>query len=113
MSSNNIESGLIEDRLFKPSTKFCDRARIKKADFEALHHQAETDYTGFWAEQARAMLDWQTPFTETLDDSQAPQFKWFTDGSLNVSYNCLDRHLASKADKTAIIFEGEQGDTRH
>lgn len=113
MSSNNIESGLIEDRLFEPSTEFCSKARIKKADFDALHHQASTDYTGFWAEQSRAMLDWHTPFTETLDDSRAPHFKWFTDGTLNVSHNCLDRHLASKADKTAIIFEGEQGDTRH
>ena len=113
MSSNNIESGLIEDRLFEPSTEFINKARIKKADFDALHHQASTDYTGFWAEQSRAMLDWHTPFTETLDDSRAPHFKWFTDGTLNVSHNCLDRHLASKADKTAIIFEGEQGDTRH
>ena len=113
MSSNNIESGLIEDRLFEPSTEFSSKARIKKADFDALHHQASTDYTGFWAEQSRAMLDWHTPFTETLDDSRAPHFKWFTDGTLNVSHNCLDRHLATKADKTAIIFEGEQGDTRH
>ena len=113
MSSNNIESGLIEDRLFEPSTEFSSKARIKKADFDALHHQASTDYTGFWAEQSRAMLDWHTPFTETLDDSRAPHFKWFTDGTLNVSHNCLDRHLATRADKTAIIFEGEQGDTRH
>jgi acetyl-CoA synthetase len=59
------------------------------------------------------MLDWHTPFTQTLDDSNAPFFKWFADGKLNVSYNCIDRNLVNNANKTAIIFEGEKGDTRH
>ncbi|MDH5483836.1 MAG: acetate--CoA ligase [Gammaproteobacteria bacterium] len=113
MSSNNIDSALIENRQFPPASEFTDRARIKQADFDRLHQQASDDYVGFWAEQARSMLDWQTPFNDVLDDSKAPHFKWFADGTLNVSYNCLDRHLASKADKTAIIFEGEKGDTRH
>ncbi len=112
MTASNIDSVLIEDRQFKPSAEFAKNARIKQAEFDALHKQAEEDYTGFWAEQARSMLDWQTPFNEVLDDSKAPHFKWFTDGTLNVSHNCLDRHLADKADKTAIIFEGEKGDTR-
>jgi len=79
----------------------------------SLQQQAEDDYEGFWADQARQHLDWHTPFTKTLDDSQAPLFKWFTDGAMNVSYNCIDRHLEKNAAKTAIIFEGEAGDTRH
>ena len=110
--SSNIDSVLIEDRLFPPTEEFAAKARIKQADFDALHKRADEDYTGFWADQARDMLDWHKPFSEVLDDSRAPHFKWFADGQLNVSYNCLDRHLADRADKTAIIFEGEQGDVR-
>lgn len=113
MSDNKIDSVLIENRKFTPSAEFSAQANIKQADFDALHQAAQADYTGFWADQARQMLDWHTPFTQTLDDSQAPHFKWFADGHLNVSYNCIDRHLADKANKTAIIFEGEKGDTRH
>ena len=113
MSDNNIESVLIEERQFPPTAEFADNAIIKQADFDALYKAAADDYEGFWAQQARDMLDWHTPFTETLDDSNAPHFKWFADGKLNVTHNCIDRHLADKADKTAIIFEGEKGDTRH
>jgi acetyl-CoA synthetase len=108
-----ISSALIENRLFKPSAEFAAKARIKPDDLKALYKQAEDDYEGFWATQARQLIDWHTPFSKTLDDSQAPHFKWFTDGIMNVSYNCIDRHLATKASKTAIIFEGEPGDTRH
>ena len=113
MSENNIESTLIENRQFPPSAEFVANATIKQAEFDALHKAAADDYEGFWANQAREMLDWHTPFTQTLDDSNAPFFKWFADGALNVTYNCIDRHLADKANKTAIIFEGEKGDTRH
>jgi len=113
VSDEDIKSGLIENRLFKPSAEFTAKARLKPDDLKALHQHAEDDYEGFWADQARQHIDWHTPFTKTLDDSRAPHFKWFTDGTLNVSYNCIDRHLAKSADKTAIIFEGEAGDTRH
>jgi len=113
MSDNNIESVLIENRKFPPSAEFAAHATIKQAEFDALHKAAKDDYEGFWAGLANEMLDWHTPFTQTLDDSNAPFFKWFADGTLNVTYNCIDRHLADKADKTAIIFEGEKGDTRH
>ncbi len=113
MSDNNIESVLIEERQFPPSKEFTANAVIKQAEFDALYKAAEDDYEGFWADQARSMLSWQTPFSETLDSSNAPHFKWFADGKLNVTYNCIDRHLTDKADKTAIIFEGEKGDTRH
>ncbi|MCW9047103.1 MAG: acetate--CoA ligase [Gammaproteobacteria bacterium] len=112
MSDNNIDSVLIEERQFPPSSEFADNAVINKARFDALYKAAEDDYEGFWADQARDMLDWHTPFTEVLDDSNAPHFKWFADGKLNVTVNCIDRHLSDKADKTAIIFEGENGDTR-
>ncbi|HEX5636208.1 MAG TPA: acetate--CoA ligase [Gammaproteobacteria bacterium] len=112
MSAHNIDSVLIENRKFKPNPDFVARARIRKEEFDALHKMAAEDYTGFWAKQARELLSWHRPFKQVLDDSRAPHFTWFADGSLNVSYNCLDRHLASKANKTAIIFEGEKGDVR-
>lgn len=113
MSNNDINSVLIENRLFPPSEEFVANARIKPADFAALHKQAEDDYEGFWADQARQNIEWHKPFTTVLDDSNAPHYQWFTDGELNLSYNCIDKHLATQADKTAIIFEGEKGDTRH
>ncbi len=113
MSGIEINSVLTENRLFKPSAEFTAKARIKPDDLKALQQQAEDDYEGFWADQARQHIDWHTPFSITLDDSKAPHYQWFTDGTMNVSYNCIDRHLASHADKTAIIFEGEAGDTRH
>ncbi len=112
MPGIEINSILTENRLFKPRAEFTAKARIKAKDLAILHQQAEDDYEGFWADQARQHLDWHTPFSKTLDDSQAPHYKWFSDGALNVSYNCIDRHLATKADKTAILFEGEAGDTR-
>jgi acetyl-CoA synthetase len=112
--AENIQSTLIENRLFEPSDDFAANARIKsREELDALRQKAEDDHEGFWAELARSEIDWHKPFNTVLDESKAPHYGWFTDGELNVSYNCLDRHLATKADKTAIIFEGEQGDTRH
>lgn len=113
MSSDNIESILIENRQFSPNDDFINKARINADQLAALHQQANDDYTGFWAQQAKEALDWHKPFTKTLDESNAPHYSWFDDGELNVSYNCIDRHLANHADKNAIIFEGEQGDTSH
>ena len=72
--------------------------------------EAERDFEGFWARLARETLLWTKPFTKVLDESKAPFFKWFDDGELNASYNCLDRHLEDAAgDKTAIIFEADDG----
>jgi len=113
MSESNIDSVLIEERQFPPAEEFVANANIKPSDADALYRAAAEDYTGFWAQLAQDKLDWHIPFSQTLDDSKAPHFKWFADGSLNVSYNCIDRHLAHQGDKTAIIFEGEKGDTRH
>ncbi|MBT1668391.1 acetate--CoA ligase [Curtobacterium flaccumfaciens pv. flaccumfaciens] len=80
---------------------------------EDLHHAAAADREAFWAEQSRSLLDWRTPFTQTLDWSGAPFAKWFADGTLNVAENCLDRHVrAGNGDRVAIHFEGAPGDTR-
>jgi acetyl-CoA synthetase len=112
MAGKNIESVLLEERLFPPPRPFTAKARLKPADVEALY-EAAADPVEFWADLARKELAWQEPFTVDLDDSDAPNYRWFTDGRLNVSFNCLDVHIAERGDKTAIIFEGEAGDTRH
>ncbi|MDA3920384.1 MAG: acetate--CoA ligase [Salinisphaera sp.] len=111
--SNNIESVLKEDRVFEPPTAFVEQATLKPADVDALYKAAADDHQGFWADQAREHITWHTPFEQVLDDSDAPFFKWFADGQLNVSYNCLDRHLESRGDKIAIIFEGDDGGVEH
>jgi acetyl-CoA synthetase len=112
MASKNIVSVLQEERTFAPAAGFAARARIKPADLERMRREAAEDPSAFWARLAREEISWHTPFTVTLDDSEAPNYRWFTDGRLNVSFNCLDVHLAERAEKTAIIFEGEPGDTR-
>jgi acetyl-CoA synthetase len=113
MSVENIDSILNEERLFEPSTTFKANARINSPEtLAAMRRQADDDYSGFWAEQARNEISWYTPFTTVLDESRAPHFQWFSDGLMNVSYNCLDRHLEKKGEHTAIIFEGENGDIR-
>ncbi len=108
----NIESVLQEERTFHPPAEFTARARLKAADLESLRRHAETDYTGFWAQLARQEIVWHEPFTVTLDEDDAPNFRWFSDGRLNVSFNCLDVHLAERGHKPAIVFEGEPGDVR-
>ena len=78
--------------------------------YRALCAEAEQNFTGFWARLAREHLEWSKPFTQVLDESKAPFYKWFHDGELNASYNCLDRNLANgNADKVAIIFEADDG----
>ncbi|MDC7698193.1 acetate--CoA ligase [Vogesella indigofera] len=109
-----IESVLKETRSFPPSDAF--RAKATLSGMEAYNAQAalaEADYAGFWGNLARELLTWSKPFTTVLDDSNAPFFKWFADGELNVSYNCIDRHLATKANKTAIIFEADDGNVEN
>ena len=112
MSLKNIESSLLEKRLFPPSADSVAAATLKSVDLAALHLAADTDPRQFWGDLARSELTWQRPFSITLDDSQAPNYRWFTDGTLNVSWNCLDVHLRERSDRTAIIFEGEPGDSR-
>jgi acetyl-CoA synthetase len=109
MSKGNIDSLLSEERRFKPSAAFVANA-IATPD---LYDRAAADRDGFWGEQARELLHWHTPFTQVLDWSNAPFARWFGDGELNVSYNCLDRHVqAGNGDRVALLWEGEPGDER-
>ncbi|MFN3885569.1 MAG: acetate--CoA ligase [Aquabacterium sp.] len=97
--------------LYPVPDAFASKARVgSRAAYDQLVAAAEADYAGYWAQHARELLVWQKPFTKTLDESQAPFFKWFEDGELNASYNCLDRHVeAGLGDKVAIIFESDDG----
>ncbi|HEX8781754.1 MAG TPA: acetyl-coenzyme A synthetase N-terminal domain-containing protein, partial [Steroidobacteraceae bacterium] len=108
----SIQSVLLEERSFAPPRAFTASARIKPADAAALRKRAAEDYVGFWADLASQELTWHVPFKVTLDDSDAPNYRWFTDGELNASFNCLDVHLNERGHKTAVIFEGEPGDVR-
>jgi acetyl-CoA synthetase len=110
--SNAIESTLVENRVFEPSEAMRKSARISGMDaYNALCAEAESDFEGFWAKRARETLTWHKPFTKTLDSSNAPFYKWFDDGELNASYNCLDRHMGTPVEnKTAIIFEADGGE---
>jgi acetyl-CoA synthetase len=106
--SSNIETVLQEKRVFPPAPAFVKQANISGMDaYRKLVAEAERDFEGFWARLARENLLWSKPFTRVLDESKAPFFRWFYDGELNASYNCLDRHLDSQPDKTAIIFEAD------
>jgi len=109
--SQAIESILTETRVFPPPAAFAQAAAVSGlAAYRALYREAERDPDQFWARHARENLHWDQPFTQVLDDSNAPFYRWFGDGELNVSYNCLDVHLANgNADKTAIIFEADDG----
>ena len=108
---SEIESLMHEDRVFNPPADFVKNAAISGMDaYNALCAEAEKDYEGFWGRLARENVEWHKPFTKVLDESNAPFYKWFDDGQLNVSYNCLDRNLTNgNADKTAIIFEADDG----
>ncbi len=112
MSTPNLKSVLDEQRVFEPAADFQSAARIRPADRERLLAEASRDHVGFWSRLAREFLHWSRPFSIGLDDSTAPNYRWFTDGELNASWNCLDVHLGSRADKTAIIFESEPGEVR-
>jgi acetyl-CoA synthetase len=109
--AGQIETVMQETRVFQPPEAFMQKATIAGMDqYNALCAEAERDYAGFWARLAREQVLWHKPFTRSLDDSKAPFFKWFEDGELNVSYNCLDRHLGTPAEhKTAILFEADDG----
>jgi len=111
-TDKNIESALVEQRIFPPAPEFTARARIKPHDLESLRKRAADDHVGFWADLASQELSWHRPFTVALDETRAPNYRWFTDGRLNASWNCLDVHLNERGHKTAIIFEGEPGDVR-
>ncbi|WP_345470414.1 acetate--CoA ligase [Glutamicibacter ectropisis] len=107
--SKTLDNLSNETRSFAPSKEFSDQAVASAASYEA----AAADRLGYWADQARKVLTWDTDFTETLDWSQAPVSKWFVGGKLNAAYNALDRHVENGlGDRVAIYFEGEPGDSR-
>ncbi len=104
--TETLENLLTEERLFSPSEEF----RAQAVAREGIHEQP--DFKAFWQKEALARISWFKEPAEVLDDSNPPFFKWFADGELNLSYNCLDRHLATHGDKVAYHFVGEPGDTR-
>ncbi len=109
----SIESVMHENRVFEPSSDFVKTANVSgMAAYNALCAEAAADYEGFWAKLARELLVWSKPFTKTLNEENAPFYKWFEDGELNVSANCLDKHLTTIPNKTAIIFEGDDGNSK-
>ena len=101
-----------QQKMYYPSEASMKNAAISGMDaYNALCKEAEADYQGYWARHARELLDWKQPFTTVLDESNAPFFKWFPDGKLNVSYNCLDRNVEKGlGDKVAVIFEADNGE---
>ena len=108
MSDETLSNLLHENRTFEPPAELAKNANAK-ADTYA---EAAKDRLAFWEKQA-ARLTWQTPWTQTLDWSNAPFAKWFVGGKLNVSYNCVDRHVENGlGDRVALHFEGEPGDTQ-
>ena len=106
--SQALENLLHEDRRFPPSDAFTAQANAK----QGIHAEADADYLAFWQKQAMDRITWFKAPTVTLDDSNPPFYKWFSDGELNLAYNCLDRHLDEHGDQVAYHFVGEPGDTR-
>ena len=111
-STSAIESVLVENRVFPPADAVVKAARISGMDaYNALCAEADQDPSGFWGRLAKDNVVWNKPFTRVLDESHAPFYKWFDDGELNASANCLDKHVGTPTeDKTAIIFEADGGE---
>lgn len=113
MSQPTIESILQEKRLFDPPAEFSQNAHIKSLEeYQQLYDKAQADPQKFWAELAETQLQWFQKW-DTVLDWQPPFAKWFVGGKINISYNCLDRHLTTwRKNKAALIWEGEPGDSR-
>ncbi|MCG9891935.1 MAG: acetate--CoA ligase [Thermosynechococcaceae cyanobacterium MS004] len=112
-STPTIESILHEDRLFQPPAELAAQAKFKSfSDYEAIYAKAKADPAAFWGELAQQELHWFEPWKQVLD-WRPPFAKWFEGGKINISYNCLDRHLTTwRKNKAALIWEGEPGDSR-
>src|SRR5438128_1696445 len=109
---NNIESHLVEKRVFKPPLDFAEKARIKSLDqYRGMYRESIKQPAKFWAREASELV-WRVRWKKVLE-WKAPFAKWFVGGKINISVNCLDRHLTSpRRNKAAIIWEGEPGDKR-
>ncbi len=106
--AETLENLLIEERTFAPSAAFAAQANAR----EGVHAEADADWLDFWRTQALERIDWFTEPTRVLNDESPPFYKWFEDGELNLSHNCLDRHLAEHGDQVAYHWIGEPGDTQ-
>ena len=106
MSDVNIESSLHEERLFLPLESFSKDANLSKSEYEKLIKKANVDFEGFWGDLASENIHWFKKWSKVLDWNE-PFSKWFVDGKTNISYNCLDRHLEKRGNKTAFIWVGE------
>ena len=105
--AETLENLLIEERTFPPSAQFAAQANAQAG----VHAEAEAAWLEFWRTQALERIDWFAEPTRVLNDDNPPFFKWFEDGELNLSYNCVDRHLADHGDQVAYHWVGEPGDT--
>src|SRR5689334_24803111 len=101
-----------ELKTYAPPSALAATAHVSgMAAYEALCREADSDHQAYWGRLARELISWKKPFTKVLNDSEAPFFKWFEDGTLNASYNCLDRNIErGLGDKTALIFEADGGE---
>ena len=103
----------IKKPVFQPNRQFAKEARIKNmCEYKELQDWATEDYEGFWDHFAKEKIDWIEPYTKVLDESNMPFARWFEGGKLNISVQCIDRHLNSRKNKAAIIFEGDRGDNQ-
>ena len=111
---NSINNILEEKRIFPPSKKFAENSNIcSEQELLSLKKQASDNPNQFWESFAKSELDWFEPFQTVLDNENAPFFKWFKEGKLNITYNCLDRHIKKGlGEKIALIWEGEPGDSK-
>ena len=110
---NSINNILEEKRIFPPSKKFAENSNICTQELLSLKKQASDNPIQFWESFAKSELDWFEPFQTVLDKENAPFFKWFKEGKLNITYNCLDRHIKrGLGGKIALIWEGEPGDSK-
>ena len=106
----DIESIHHEERIFYPPKNVIEKANVSGMEaYKSICKKFDENYEEAWADLARELLIWEKPFTRILNEDNPPFFKWFEDGELNASYNCLDRHLNTQPNKTAIIFEADDG----
>jgi acetyl-CoA synthetase len=106
----SIESINHEGRIFNPSAETVNNANVSGMDsYKIICNEFANNYEKSWGELARELLLWEKPFTKILNEDEAPFYKWFEDGKINASYNCLDRHLKKQPNKIAFIFEGDDG----